>query len=85
MLTGELTIKIFLAAIAGIVWLVRLEGKVHAANKANEETQKDVDNLRTYQQVREGKLVEELGHMAKELGAMRVIIARLEERLGLSK
>ena len=33
-------------SIAFITWLVRLEGRVNYNEKANEQTQKDIDSLR---------------------------------------
>ncbi len=68
-------IQAVLAVITAIVWLVRLEGKIAANQKANSETQKDVDELRHKHEGLDSKIIE-------QLGAVRESLARLEGRLG---
>lgn len=62
--------------ILGVVWLVRLEGKIHAAVNANVETQKDVDELRVKHEQLDSKVLEQLSEIKQSL-------ARLEGSLGL--
>ena len=70
--------EVLIALLGFVVWCVRLEGKVHAANKANEETQKDVDNLRIKHESLDSKIIEQLGQVRESL-------ARLEGALGINK
>lgn len=53
-----------LSALAAVVWLVRLEGKILAQEKANVETQKDVDGLR----IDHSKIAEDLARIRESLG-----------------
>lgn len=69
-------LEILLAAIALIVWLVRLEGKLGHVERLANEAQKDVDVLRTKHEGLDTKIVE-------QLGAVRESLARLEGRLGI--
>lgn len=70
--------EIGLATIGFIVWLVRLEGKVLAGEKANVETQKDVDALRVEHN--------SLNHQTvKQLAEIRESLARIEGRLSVEK
>lgn len=67
------------AVVVGVViWLVRLEGKVSAVDKANTETQKDVDELRTKHEALDSKIIEQLAQIRESL-------ARLEGKLGVEK
>lgn len=72
----QLQVDIFQIAvvlIGGIVWLVRLEGKVkHIEHKAN-EAQKDIDDLRTRHETLDSKIVDKLAEISERL-------ARLEGR-----
>lgn len=67
-----------LAGVGFIVWLVRLEGKINAIEKANYETQKDVDDLRVRHEVLGSSLVIQLSEIRESL-------ARLEGSLGIVK
>ncbi len=53
-----------LSALAAVVWLVRLEGKILAQERANLETQKDVDALR----IDHSKIAEDLARIRESLG-----------------
>lgn len=53
-----------LSALAAVVWLVRLEGKILAQEKANVETQKDVDGLR----IDHSKIADDLARIRESLG-----------------
>lgn len=69
---------VLLGGIGGVVWLVRLEGKIEATKKANEETQKDVDALRIEHN--------SLNHQTvKQLSEIRESLARIEGRLSVEK
>lgn len=70
--------EILLAAIALIVWLVRLEGKLSHVERLAGEAQKDVDNLRVKHESLDSKIVEQLGEVRESL-------ARLEGALGVQK
>ena len=68
-------LKLDLVALIGsivgvVVWLIRLEGKVNMAEKSNNETQKDVDHLRT-----------DFRNVFETLAAIREGLARIEGRL----
>jgi hypothetical protein len=67
-----------LAGVGVIVWLVRLEGKIHAVEKANHETQKDVDDLRVRHETLDSEIVEQLSNIRESL-------ARLEGSLGIKQ
>ena len=56
--------QMILSALAAVVWLVRLEGKILAQEKANVETQKDVDGLR----IDHSKIAEDLARIRESLG-----------------
>jgi hypothetical protein len=60
-------VAIILPVVALIVWLIRLEGRVNMVERANIETQKDVDHMRT-----DNKIIFET------LAAIRESLARLE-------
>jgi hypothetical protein len=74
----ELDVELVLSVIGFTVWLVRLEGKTHANEKANIETQKDVDTLRSKHESLDSKIID-------QLGAVRESLARLEGRLGIKQ
>lgn len=61
--------------IAGIVWLVRLEGKINQVEKLNDNTQKDVDDLRIRHEALDERLMRKLSEIEKSL-------ARIEGFLG---
>lgn len=71
-------LQIGFAVVGFIVWLVRLEGKIHAAEKANTETQKDVDDLRARHESRDSEMISQLSEIRESL-------ARLEGSLGIIK
>ncbi len=75
---GDSLFQAVLAGVGFIVWLVRLEGKIHAAEKASHETQKDVDDLRARHEALDSKIVEQLSEIRESL-------ARLEGSLGIVK
>ena len=56
--------QMILSALAAAVWLVRLEGKILAQERANLETQKDVDALR----IDHSKIAEDLARIRESLG-----------------
>lgn len=70
--------QILVGAIGAVVWLVRLEGKVLAAEKANVETQKDVDALRVEHNALNNKTLQQLAEIRESL-------ARIEGRLSADK
>lgn len=73
---NESTVQVILAVIGLIVWLIRLEGKVLAAEKANTETQKDVDALR----IDHSKIAEDLSRIRESLARIEgSLIARQRE------
>lgn len=63
----EINIQLILGAVGAVVWLVRLEGKIHATEKANIETQKDVDLLR-----------KDHNKITEDLSKIRESLARIE-------
>ena len=66
-----------MAAIVGlIVWLVRLEGKTSANEKAIERVEKQVDSLEIKHEQLDSKLVQ-------QLAAVREALARIEGALGI--
>lgn len=65
-------------AVTTMVWALRLEGRTNANEKANVETQKDVDTLRYKHESLDSKIVD-------QLGAVRESLARLEGRLGIKQ
>jgi len=71
-------LQIGFAVVGFTVWLVRLEGKIHAGEKANHETQKDVDDLRARHEALDSKIVEQLSEIRESL-------ARLEGSLGVTR
>lgn len=52
------------------VWLVRLEGKTENAIKSNQETQKDIDDLRTRHEGLDTKIVEQLAKVRESLARL---------------
>lgn len=70
-------IEAIIAIVALIVWLVRLEAKTNATDKANIETQKDVDEVRHKLEGFDTKII-------AQLSAVRESLARLEGRLGIN-
>lgn len=74
----ELIWTVGVAGVGLVVWLVRLEGKVLANERANVETQKDVDALRIEHN--------SLNHQTvKQLSEIRESLARIEGRLSVEK
>lgn len=67
----EAAVTIVFAALGGVIWLVRLEGKVKNNEEANSRTQADVDDLRARFEMINSELV-------KELTQIRVAIAKIE-------
>lgn len=67
-----------LAFITGVVWLVRLEGRINAVEKSNERTQTDVDVLRIKHESLDSELV-------KELTQIKVTLAKIEGFLAQHK
>ncbi len=63
-----------IAIVAVIVWLIRLEGRVSYVDRLLIEAQKDVDVLRTKLELLDSKIV-------IELSEVKIILARLEERI----
>jgi hypothetical protein len=53
--------------LGGVVWLVRLEGKIMQVERSNQETQKDVDDLRVRHEALDERLMEKLSHIEKSL------------------
>ncbi len=60
---NDQTIQVIFSGIGLVVWLIRLEGKVLAAEKSNIETQKDVDELR----IDHSKIAEDLARIRESL------------------
>ena len=58
---------IILAAIGGIIWLIRLEGKIKHNEHLNFETQKDVDSLRLKHEALDSRIVEKLAEISERL------------------
>jgi negative regulator of sigma E activity len=76
----QIQIDILAAAITtvvGIVWLVRLEGRINYQEKFSKETQKDVDELRIKHENLDDKLLARIGELEKTLarieGALTII------------
>lgn len=72
---GELILGSALAILSGVVWLVRLEGRINQVEAHNLDTQKDIDDLRIRHEDLNEKLVSKLSEIEKAL-------ARIEGRLG---
>jgi chromosome segregation ATPase len=72
---GELVLGSALAILSGVVWLVRLEGRINQVESSNIETQKDVDDLRLKHESLDERLVNKLSEIERAL-------ARIEGRLG---
>ena len=73
-----LQLEYLAAAVAAIVWLVRLEGKIAQNKQLVDAAQKDVDELRTRHESLDSKIVEQLSQVRESL-------ARLEGALGINK
>lgn len=66
------------AGIAGIVWLVRIEGKHLVLEKQIVVCQKEVDSLQIKHEALDSKVVE-------QLASVRESLARIEGALGVKK
>lgn len=64
-------ITLGLSAIAGIVWLVRLEGRVNHADKR-------IEYMEKRNEVVEAKVEVLDGHVVEELSKLRESVARIE-------
>jgi DNA polymerase III delta prime subunit len=78
MLSPQFLLALGLAGIAAVVWLVRLEGKIFnlydkfkSVKDANEATQKDVDAVRTRQEMIDSQLSAELKSIQVELAQIK--------------
>lgn len=61
----------FVLSIIGlVVWLARLEGKTDGAIKSNEETQRDVNDLRARHEGLDSKIVEQLTRVRESLARL---------------
>jgi hypothetical protein len=69
-------VQIISLVIVFIVWLIRLEGKIKMIDRANIETQKDVDELRVKHEALDSKIIDQLSKIRESL-------ARLEGKLGV--
>lgn len=80
MITGVASeiVQVLVVAVGTVIWLIRLEGRVDAATRANVETQKDIDDLRVRHENLDTKIVEQLTQVRESL-------ARLEGKLGTTK
>lgn len=67
-------LELLIALVGVVVWLVRLEGKLYSSIQANNQTQKDVDDLRNRHHDLDARVVRELTHIRESL-------ARIEGRL----
>ena len=74
----ESIVVLFLAFVSVVVWLVRLEGKVNATEKANDRTQEDVNQLRIKHEALDSGLV-------KELTQIKITLARIEGFMSTKK
>lgn len=68
---GVELVSVAAMVIGGLVWGVRLEGRVNANDKANENTQKDVDDLRARHETLQSELV-------KDVNEIKVALARIQ-------
>lgn len=68
---GVEVISLIAMVIGGLVWGVRLEGRVNANDKANENTQKDVDDLRARHETLQSELV-------KDVNEIKIALARIQ-------
>lgn len=64
-------VELILAVVAGIVWLVRLEGRVRHVDEKQRETQNDVADLRTRHETLDSRIV-------YELASLKESVARIE-------
>lgn len=53
--------------VGGIVWLVRLEGRLNQNERLNNETQKDVDDLRARHEALDERLMAKLSQIERAL------------------
>lgn len=74
----EAVVALGLAFIGGIIWLVRLEGRINSIHEANKRTQTDVDMLRVKHESLDSELV-------KELTQIKVTLAKIEGFLAQHK
>jgi hypothetical protein len=71
-------LQLVIPAVGAVVWLVRLEGKLHIVEKANTETQKDVDDIRIRHEALNTRIVDQLSDIRESL-------ARLEGAISVTK
>lgn len=75
----EAIVALGLAFIGGVIWLVRLEGRINAVEKANERTQTDVDMLRVKHEALDSELVRELTQIKVTLAKIEGFLAQTKE------
>ena len=59
-----------LSGIAALVWLIRLEGRTNAIEKASDETQNDLNDLRIRHEGLDTKIVEQLAKVRESLARL---------------
>lgn len=69
-------LEYLIAAVAIVVWLVRLEGKINIGTTLASNAQKAVDDLRIKHESLDAKIIEQLAQVRESL-------ARLEGALGI--
>lgn len=74
-MSSELILGASLSILAGVVWLVRLEGRINQVESKNIDTQNDLDDLRKRHEALGDRLISHLSEIEKAL-------ARIEGRLG---
>lgn len=82
MLSSDSLVVLGLAALGGVVWLVRLEGKIRGVERENGALGKALEATQTSL-----KAVQEGHHnlsirVVEQLGNIRETLARIEERIG---
>lgn len=60
--------------ISGVVWLVRLEGRVNYIERIEQDCQKDVDQLKAEQQMLINDVTKELARVREGLSEIKGII-----------
>jgi hypothetical protein len=82
-LKPEVLLEVSLAALGFVIWLLRLEGKVIAANReiallkdAQSESQKDIDHLRVKQEAIDERVANELKEINVRLAQIEGFLLR---------
>lgn len=75
-MSSEALVTLILAGVGGIVWMIRLEGRINSIEQKSVELDKKIDKLEVKHEALDNKIVEKLSVIERSL-------AKIEGRLSI--